>query len=344
MSIMTQISHIISKGDIIGDTQKVMRLAKWKEYIKGKKIILKVNYMSDQVIPSLCTSPWVLEGVLKELSQLDAVITLVDSDLATSHQLERALHKWGVLELCQKYGTKFVNLTYEDTETIETSIPDKVETIDIPKILLEAECIVTLPVAKTHYLTRLTCSLKNQWGAIPRIRQQYHPIADDLIPEINRLLKVKFAVVDATICMEGNGPRTGIPKAINSIFASNDLVALDKCIQTTMGLDGKIGHIENASRMIEGSSLTYEIFGDRIVKHSFIPASTTIITKLELFCRKIPGLRFFLFKTPIFLIPAWFATKYNTWWYFNKKGKKLAKIFLEKNPQYREEFQILLDF
>ncbi len=65
---MSIVAHVKTKGDVIGDTKKVMNLAKWSEHIDGDNVFVKVNYMSDQVIPGLCTSPWVLEGVLQELT------------------------------------------------------------------------------------------------------------------------------------------------------------------------------------------------------------------------------------------------------------------------------------
>ncbi|MDH4214669.1 MAG: DUF362 domain-containing protein [Candidatus Thorarchaeota archaeon] len=338
---MSIVAHVRTKGDVISDTKKVMNLVNWSEHIDGDNVFIKVNYMSDQVIPGLCTSPWLLEGVLQELTSQGKRVTIGDADLATSKQLVRAINRWGVVDICKKYNIKFVNLSNEPTTNKSTQIPDVIESIPIPNIILNADNVITLPVAKTHYLTRLTCSLKNQWGTIPRFRQQYHPIADLLIPEINRILNVNLTIIDATICMEGEGPRTGIPKLVNSILASPDLVAADRCVQDIMGLSGEIKHIENSAKMIKGSQLAYQVLGDPLETFKFIEAKKTIVTNFELLLRHVPILNTIIFKTGFFAIPSMIATKYNTFYYFKRYGIKYREKVLEQAPQYKALYGIL---
>ena len=338
---MSLVAHVKTKGNILEDTKKAMRLANWSDHIDGDVVFVKVNYMSDQVIPGLCTSPRLLEGVLQELNSQGKRIIVGDADLATNEQLNRAVYRWGVVDLCKKYKAKFVNLSHDSTIDMPTKIPHIVESIPVPKSILDADNIVTLPVAKTHYLTRLTCSLKNQWGTIPRFRQQYHPVADLVIPEINRLLGVDLAIVDATICMEGEGPRTGIPKLVNSILVSPDLVAVDRCIQDIMGLAGEINHIQNAAAMIEGSQLEYEVRGDPLEFFQFIEAKKTIVTKFEALFRRIPVLNTLIFKTGLFVIPSRLATEYNTFYYFRRYGLRYRDEVLNQAPEYKDIYDQL---
>ena len=332
---MSLVAHVRTKGDIVNDTKKAMNLANWTEHIDGDSVFVKANYMSDQVIPGLCTSPKILEGVLQELKSQNKKVIIGDADLATNRQLVRAVFRWGILDICKKYNTRFVNLSTERTVDVPTQIPDIVETIPIPKVILDSDNMITLPVAKTHYLTRLTCSLKNQWGAIPRFRQQYHPVVDVVIPEINRILEVDMTVVDATICMEGEGPRTGIPKIVNSILASSDLVAADRCIQDLMSLSNEIKHIQNSAKVLEGSQLEYKLLGDPLETYKFIEAKKTIVTKFEELFRRIPILNTIIFKTGLFVIPSRIATEYNTFYYFRKYGMKYRDEVLEQAPQYK---------
>jgi hypothetical protein len=46
---------------------RAMKLANWKRYVRGKKIFVKINGISDQLVPGQCTSPWVIDAVLSEL-------------------------------------------------------------------------------------------------------------------------------------------------------------------------------------------------------------------------------------------------------------------------------------
>ena len=190
----------------------------------------------------------------------------------------------------------------------------------------------------------MTCSLKNQWGCIPRFRHQFHLVADKCIPELNSALKVKFVVADGTVCLEENGPRVGRPKVMNSVFSTNDRVAMDTCACDFMKIyTKKVGHIQNAEKSGLGST-RYKIKGDKVQSKRFRPAlvENHPIVKCELRLRKIPFVREVLFKTPIFKIPAFIASRYNSIWWYYTKGKKWAKQLVKSNPLYMQEFGPLL--
>ncbi len=55
----------ISEAGVFATVKKAMELGRWDEFIKGPKIFLKINGISDQVVPGQCTSPWVLEAVIR---------------------------------------------------------------------------------------------------------------------------------------------------------------------------------------------------------------------------------------------------------------------------------------
>lgn len=317
-----------------------MERAMWKKHVRGKKIFIKLNCLSDQVVPGQCTSPWVFEGVLKVLRENSrAEIYAGDADVATQRQLEACARKWGFRETCEKYGAKFVNLSREKTRKVDLK-GEVFGELEIPEILLDSDSIVTIPVLKTHNVTTMTFSLKNQWGCLPRIRQQYHLKADMAIPEINRFLGVKFAVGDATVCLEGNGPRVGAPKIVNSVLASGDLVALDCAGARIIGINPKsVGHIANAEKLGVGRT-TYIVLGDALKNERFAPAliKNHPIVKWEMRLRKVPLLNYLLFRTPVFKIPAFFASRYNSLWWYNKEGKFLARRLVAENRIYDEEF------
>ncbi|MEM5883201.1 MAG: DUF362 domain-containing protein, partial [Candidatus Aenigmatarchaeota archaeon] len=147
--------------------KKAMKLANWKRYVKGKKIFVKINGISDQLVPGQCTSPWVIDGVLSELRKNlpKAKIYMGDANLAAAEQLNRAAKLWGFYELAEKYDANFINLS--EQPLVKTDFKGKVlREMEVPKILLNVDCIVNLPVAKTHCLTTITCCLKNHWGCV----------------------------------------------------------------------------------------------------------------------------------------------------------------------------------
>ncbi len=331
-----------AKEYILDAVKQVMQLANWKKYIKGKKVFIKTNLLLKKVVPGLCTSPWVIEGIIKVLKKENKEIYIGDCNVATTKQVEEAAKNWGIIDLCKKYNIQFINLSKQQTKKIP--LKGKIfKHLEVPKILTEVDSIISVPVLKTHVIPGMTCALKNQWGCIPTFRQQLHPIVHEAIPEINKGLKVNFCVVDATICLEGNGPVNGMPKIVNSVFASNDLVAIDAMCADFIGLNHKnISYIMNSEKLKVGST-KYTVIGDKLKKIKFLPPKIggSPIVNIEMKLRKIPILNYLLFKTPLFKIPAFIASRYNTIYWYKKEGKKFTKEIL-KNKLYKQEFEQLI--
>jgi len=308
---------------------RAMELADWDKYVKGKKIFLKVNAMSNQVVPGQCTSPWVVEAVLIKLRKElpDAQITMGDADLAAAEHLDEAIQAWGFKQLGEKYGAPFINLSKD--KMVKVKVGGKVfKELDLPKTVVDADVIITLPILKTHCLTRLTGGLKNQWGIVPRVRHQYHTRANQCIADINAYLKkIQFVVMDVTMVMEGNAPRTGIPKQCDLVMASHDRVAIDTAGSKFMGLPTDDNPMLIKAQEMGVGEMKYEIIGDKFYVNPFKPpkANSQPIFLLEMSLRKVPGLKWLIFDTPIFKIPAWGATVYNTVVWYNLHGKKYAK-------------------
>jgi len=324
--------------------RNVMTFAHWQEHIKGEKIFLKLNLMSSQVVPGQCTSPWFFESVLKEITETKPNLEIIcgDADVAGTKQFDDAVKNWGIKEVADRYGVSVVNLSKLPAEKMR--IGEKLGKLNIPKILMEVDCIVTLPVIKAHCLTTITGALKNQWGLLPRFRHRFHPIVNDAIPEINKFFNVTFAVADMTISMEGPGPRCGIPKICDLVLASADRVALDAAAATIMGFNPKqIGHIVNAEKIGIGTT-NFVIVGDYDgKKYNFIfpQAKDHLVYRWRDRIQRISLLRKIFFDTPLFDILALLAVTYNTKIWYMKYGKKYAENIC-KNSGYGDEFSKLI--
>ena len=216
--------------------REAMNLADFRKHLeRGKPTSLKVNLGWDLFIPGAITSPWVLEGVIQTLKEWVGALYLIESDQVLEN-IEKAFRKCRMDELCDRYGVQWINMSRSDS--IRTPVPNgKIfQLIDLPKILLETQ-VVTIPVMKTHAKTQITGAIKNQWGCISKMRHNYHLVISDALADINSAIRPAFAVMDATIALEGNGPKSGNPKFVDKILASSDIVAIDTVQATMMGLD-----------------------------------------------------------------------------------------------------------
>lgn len=327
---------------ILSKTRQCLDLIHWKNEISGDSCFIKINAMSSEILPGRCSSPWVVEAVLSIIRENfpNMKIYIGDSDLAGSKQLQKAKSVWGFDAIAKRYNATFINLAEEPLQKITFPKGRVIKEIELPKILLDVDTIVNIPVLKTHCLTTITCSLKCLWGLLPRFRHQLHPVVHDAIADINDFFsKTTLNILDGTIAIEGNGPKTGIPKICDVIFVSNDRVALDACATEYMGFDiKKIPHIMLSEQKGVGST-NFTVIGDHFTVNKFIAPemSGDVVLNIETNLRKIPLLREIIFKTPLFKLFAWGGTNYNFFIWYMRYGKKYARQIVYQSV-YKDEF------
>ncbi len=318
-----------------------MRTAGFDKIVFNKPLFIKINAMSDQFIPGVCTNPLVLNHFLEYLRKIypKKKVYAGDANVATLKQFDQAVKAWGYDKICKKHCVELVNLSYQ--KNVEVPYKGKVfKKILVPEILTKTD-LITLPIMKTHCITGLTASLKNQWGCLTTVRQQYHTVAHQAIPEINDLLKPKFSLVDGTISMEGNGPRNGKLKITNVILAGRDLVAVDTAISDFMRLK-KPEKLFNAQRIGLGN-MKYKIVGDKFFRKKFEKPvlENHVVFKTEFFFRNLPITKWLFFKTPLFKFFSTIVSYYNKtiWWITD--GKK-QKEQIMNHPDFKKHYSKLL--
>ena len=305
---------------------------------KHKPTSLKINLGWDLFIPGSITSPWVIEGVIQTIRDWVGPIYLVESDQVLEN-IELAFRKCRLQELCDRYGVQWINMTNTEQTLIDVPNGKIFKSIQLPKILMETQ-LITIPVMKTHAKTQITGAIKNQWGCISKMRHNYHLVLSDALADINSVARAGFAVVDATIALEGNGPKSGNPKILDKILASSDIVALDTVLAKLMGLDiSKIEHLRTCSERCLGTNdlQQIEIVGQQPQNFHFVPAEHNIVSRIEELCRR-SALRHLVFETPLFRIMLAGAKLWYQIWYHLIKGKKIWREIL-KHPRYGPEWQ-----
>ena len=125
----------------------------------------------------------------------------------------------------------------------------------VPKVVTEATRIISVPALKTHSMTGVTVSLKNTAVGLMSGRVygffKYgcpHQNIPEWITDVASMFKIDYTVVDGIWGMEGNGPLSGDPIAMDLIIAGADPVAVDAVCTAIMGFNPKnIGHITMAA-------------------------------------------------------------------------------------------------
>lgn len=105
---------------------------------------------------------------------------------------------------------------------------------------LAADVLINVPIAKHHGLTRLTLGLKNMMGIMADNRGYVHRSIEDALADVNSVVRSHLTIIDATRILTARGPQGGNlqdVKILNTVIASQDIVAADAYATTLFGLD-----------------------------------------------------------------------------------------------------------
>jgi uncharacterized protein (DUF362 family) len=207
--------------------------------------------------------PFVLDALLAELTNRfpNASISIIEND-ATGVNADNIFSYLSIDTVANKYGCKCVNVAREPWRSVNIN-GLHFNNIEIPVILSDA-FFITFPKLKSHTITKLTCSLKNQMGLFRSKRKIiYHHMIDELIVDCNLAMRADISIVDANLVMEGNyGPTYGSPKRLGLLIASNDIVSADSLCAKFYGFSAKsVSHIKKASQKGLGD-MKYNILSD----------------------------------------------------------------------------------
>jgi uncharacterized protein (DUF362 family) len=306
--------------------RKAMELARWKEFItEGAEVSLKVNLGWDLFLPGAVTGPWVVEGVIQTIKDYVGRIYVVESDQVVV-DVEKALRQTRIDKVCERYGAEWVNMTNTEFRTVPMPDGMAFREIGVPEILLRTE-MITIPTIKTHNKTTITGAIKNQWGCLPKLRHNYHLVLDAALADINKAITPRFAVMDATVGLEGNSPKSGVPRVVDRVLASGDFVAMDAVVAKIQGFDpDQVKHIQNCRQLGLGVARLDEIDvvgdDDLSLNLHFKPARHNLVSWVELVLRK-SFMKWLFFDTPVFPICCWGARMWYYGWYYLVRGKRM---------------------
>jgi len=133
----------------------------------------------------------------------------------------------------------------------------------LPIELTEPGSFVSVAVPKTHELTLVTGVLKNFFGLLPRKDKiHYHSHINEVIVDINRLVKSDLCLVDARVGLEG--VIKGRTRAVNALILGRRPVSVDATMARVMGFQPeRIWHLVEAEKHGLGT-LHPEVLGERV--------------------------------------------------------------------------------
>ncbi len=242
--------------------------------LRGKRILLKPNLVETaQGHAHINTNPAVIVAVAEAFRRLDAAEVTVAEGQGHRRDSWLVLDESGMGRALDEAGIPFVDLNHDDF----APVPNAGRWTDLgplllPKTLLRADWIVSVPKLKTHHWAGVTCAMKNLFGVMPGVVYgwpknvlHYAGIHNSIL-DINATVKPHLAIVDGIVGMEGDGPIMGTPKDVACLVMGRNLPAVDATCVRLMGLNpfgidyltqasGKLGPIREEHIAQRGESI-----------------------------------------------------------------------------------------
>jgi len=274
-----------SEKDIDDSVRKAIGLAGGLADIisSGGTVLIKPNVVNAyHPDTGATTDPRVCKSIAIMVKEIGAKPIIVESS-SIGADTEEAFQVAGYLKLRDE-GFEVIDLKKEENVTVPVPRGSVLKEISLPRIVVDADAIISVPRMKTHEQAKVTLSLKNMKGILPDIfKRKFHLTFGIFqgVADLCTVIRPALSVVDGIIAMEGLGPTEGTPVEMGLIIAGKDPVAVDTTTGLVMGFEP--GEDETANAAAESQIGTadmdmIEVVGESIsdVKHVFKRADKAI--------------------------------------------------------------------
>jgi uncharacterized protein (DUF362 family) len=226
--------------------------------VKGKKVLIKPNFVEPDPEGVVNTHPAVVGAVRETFLRLGADSVRVAEGPGHERDMEAIVETIRLRDFLGPLPKLFVDLNLDDVQAVNLRTrASKLKQLYLPRTVLEADFIVSVPKLKTHHWSGVTLSLKNMFGIVPgscygwpKNVLHWAGITPSIL-DINSTVRPDFAIVDGIIGMEGNGPIQGSPKPTGVLVLGDDPVAVDATCARVMGLaPERIDHLAKAGALL----------------------------------------------------------------------------------------------
>jgi uncharacterized protein (DUF362 family) len=206
---------------------------------RGERVLLKVNTNSGDPFP-YSTSPITVKAIASALIAAGAHVTVGDRSFWGDGDTAGNLEANGIAAATRDAGATLV--VFDRVEWIEIDpklVPHWRPPFRLPRIAIEAEHVINLACAKTHFISGVTLGLKNLLGLVRaedrarpgNLRTHDAALIHHQIADVNRAIAPRLTVIDGYRALIAGGPtrRDGSPAIadLGVVLAGRERVALD---------------------------------------------------------------------------------------------------------------------
>ena len=247
--------------------------------VRGRRVLLKPNLVEYESGTMINTHPAVIVAAIEAFRRAGAREVVVAEGPGHRRDTEYFLAASGLSAYLKELRVPFIDLNIDDVRPVALrSRFTGLESLMMPVEVLTSDVVVSMAKLKTHHWAGMTAAMKNLFGLVPgavygwpKNLLHFRGI-DNSILDVNATVRPAFAIVDAVVAMEGDGPIMGTAKPCGFLAMGPDLVAVDATCARIMGFEPeKLGYLREGARFLGNMSL------DRIVQRGEDPARFSTI-------------------------------------------------------------------
>jgi len=202
----------------------------------GCKVVIKPNLVIRRSPEEATTThPTLVAAVIRAVKRLGAgsiVVAESSGGLYNKSAMGAVFSGCGITAVCEQEGAE-IN---QDFGYASVECPDAVlcHQFNIINPLIDADVVINIAKLKTHAMTGLSACVKNMFGSVPGLGKpemhcQYPDMADfqQMIVDLCTLTAPTVSIIDAVMCMEGDGPTGGSPRFVGALLAGLNPFAVD---------------------------------------------------------------------------------------------------------------------
>lgn len=230
--------------------------------VKGKTVVLKPNLVDYIPGNAINTHPILVVAAAECFRQLGAKQVIVAEGPGHQRDTRLVLCESGYESLLRENRIRFIDLNRDEPISVNLSAEySGLNRLWLPRAILGADFVVSMPKVKTHHWSGVTLSMKNMFGVVPGNKYgwpknvlHWHGIQESIL-DLCATVPIHFVIADAIMCMEGNGPLNGSPRQLGCVVLADDLVAADATCARLMGLEpDRVPHIHEAAKFLGNAS------------------------------------------------------------------------------------------
>jgi len=219
--------HGTDPGDML--KRGIEKMGGWGLYVRGgKTAVIKPN----AAWPSLPaqggnTHPELVRACVAGCKAAGASGVIVPEHACSD--ATRSFDMSGIKKAVTEAGGRMISATdREQYRSVTIPHGERLKTANVVKEVLDAGCLINMPVAKTHGSASLTLSMKNWMGSVYDRGVWHRNNLHQCIADFSTRIKPTLVVLDATRIMLTRGPRgPGQLAYPNEIVLGTDSVAVD---------------------------------------------------------------------------------------------------------------------